>query len=109
MFLGNHTAALVAKWLLNEKILVSHLNFSNNNLQDSGLASLAMAIGLSSTIVFVDLSHNEFSPRCAPSIFQMIAFNQSIIQLKIGSLNKLGKNRLGREGGVALSRSFSQN
>ena len=65
MFLGLQTATLIAKWLIDEKIMVSHLNFKNNNLEDKGALALAMAISMSSTIVSVDLTQNQLSPRCA--------------------------------------------
>ena len=39
----------------------------------------------------------------------MVAFNNTVIDLKLGSLRKQGKNRLGKEGGYALSAAISQN
>ena len=41
MFLGTKTAALIAKWLIENSVDITHLLMSHNNLMDEGVFSLA--------------------------------------------------------------------
>ena len=85
MFLGVNTANLIARWLIEGSINVTHLLLTNNNIMDDGVHALAKAISINKSLVAVDLSHNSFTPRCAQAIFTMLATNQSIISLNLGS------------------------
>ena len=102
MFLGAATAALVAGWLLEDAVEVTHLLLGQNNLGDEGVSALARAIGRSKHLVVVDLSQNRVTPACAEAVFAMIATNQSIVSFNLGSDHGAQRNRLGREGCAAV-------
>ena len=55
MFLGTNTALLIARWLLENTINISHLLLSHNNFMDEGVFAIAEAICYNKTIVVVDL------------------------------------------------------
>ena len=75
MFLGVNTAQLIAKWLIESSINITHLLLTHNNLLDDGVFVLAKAISINKNLVCIDLSHNSFTPRCAQAVFNMIATN----------------------------------
>ena len=103
MFLGPITAKLIANWILRKQINISHLMLGQNNLGDAGLECLAVAISTSKTLVAVDLSQNAFTPRCSHFIAEIISRNSSIVDLNLGSLTGSNRNRLGKDGGLAIA------
>ena len=109
MFLGQITAGLLAHWLVAGLIDVSHLYLGQNNLGDLGFERLARAIALNKTIMFLDLSQNQFTPKCANSIIQVMCQNESIIDLNLGSITGSMRNRLGKDGGQAVAISMGIN
>ena len=56
MLMGTNVAKLIANWLLNDEIQVSHVLMPFNNLGDEGLYELARAISNNNTIVAVDFT-----------------------------------------------------
>ena len=75
MFLGTNTAKLIARLLMREEIDLTHLKMPYNNLGDDGMAALSHAISANKTLVYVDLRQNSITPRCARSIYIMLAKN----------------------------------
>ena len=109
MFLGTNTAKLIARLLMREEIDLTHLKMPYNNLGDDGMAALSHAISANKTLVYVDLRQNSITPRCARSIYIMLAKNVSIITLKLGSMKGSMRNRLGKEGCIGLANAFRRN
>ena len=103
MLMGTNVAKLIANWLLNDEIQVSHVLMPFNNLGDEGLYELARAISSNNTIVAVDFTQNSLTPRCAGALFCMLATNDSIISFSIGSYKGPERNRLGHEGCYAIA------
>ena len=58
---------------------------------------------MSKSLVCVDLSQNQITPRSAPIVSQILTENNSIIDLNLGSLQGSERNRLGKDGGIALA------
>lgn len=86
---------------------ITHLNLSTNSLGDSGLDRLAPAIGMNKSLVFVDLSQNSFTPKCAYSVAQILTQNDTIVDLNLGSIIGANRNRIGQEGGLAIAYGIS--
>jgi Ran GTPase-activating protein (RanGAP) involved in mRNA processing and transport len=86
---------------------VAHLLLSQNNLGDKGLEKLANAIANSKTLIRVDLSQNAFTPRSAYSIAEILSQNESIIDLNLGSIQGSQRNRMGKDGGLAIAYGLS--
>ena len=86
MFLGAITATLIAKWMMLGQIDITHLLLGQNNLGDLGLEKIAPAICLNKALISVDLSQNQFTPRSAHFIAQILTENHSIIEFNIGSM-----------------------
>ena len=86
MYLGAIAASLIAKWLMLGHIDITHLLLGQNNLGDLGLEKIAPAICLNKTLISVDLSQNQFTPKSAHFIAQILTENHSIIDFNIGSL-----------------------
>ena len=103
MLLGPHSAELLASWILRKEIDITHLLMSYNDLGDEGLYHLAHAISCCRTLVVVDLAQNSATPRCAGALFKMISTNESVVTLSIGSYKGSQRNRLGREGCLAIA------
>ena len=76
---------------------------------DVGVAAIANAIACSTSLVTVDLSMNSLSPRCAQEIYRIISQNSSIFSLNIGSSSACQRNRIGKEGAIAIANGFMQN
>ena len=70
---------------------------------------LAPALAVSKQIVAVDLSQNGLTPKSAASISGIVSQNDSIIDLNLSSMQGAQRNRLGKEGGLALAYGFSHN
>lgn len=54
--IGANTAKLISRWIMAEKIDISHLLLSQNNIGDAGVEVLAPALAMNQTIIAVDLS-----------------------------------------------------
>ena len=109
MMIGPQTAQLLSEWIIDERIDITHLLLSKNNLGDEGISKLAEAIALSKSIVCVDFAQNGLTPKCAKSIQMIICNNESLVDLNIGSIKGANRNRLGHEGGLAVAKGFYQN
>ena len=109
MLLGTNTAKLLASWMIRKEIDITHLLMPFNNLEDDGLCELAHAISCSKTLVVVDLAQNSITPRCAGALFKMISTNESIVTFNVGSFRGPERNRLGREGCLAIADAFRSN
>ena len=86
MFLGVKSANLIARWLIAEKIDVTHLLLGQNNLGDEGLETMASVLMMKKSIVVVDFSQNGFTPKSASAIAGILSRSESIVDLNIGSI-----------------------
>lgn len=85
MMLGRQSAQLIAQWLITEAISISHLLLAENNLCDEGVNELKYALASSKTLVVVDLAMNNLTQKAAPYLRHILALNQSIYTLNLGS------------------------
>ncbi len=74
---------------------------------DKSLEKLALALAQNKTLIKVDLSQNAFTPRCAASIAEILSQNESIVNLNLGSVQGSQKNRLCKDGGLAIAYGLS--
>jgi len=68
---------------------LTQLLFSKNKFAVSGISRLAAALGMSRTVVHVELAHCEISPGCGAALGSMLADNRSIKTLVL-AWNRLG-------------------
>ena len=109
MLIGPVTAALLARWILSGSIDITHLILAKNNLGDEGLEKLTTALSVNKTIVAVDMSQNCLTPKSAQMIAHIISSNEAIVDLNLGSFQGSMRNRLGKDGGLAIAYGFSMN
>ena len=109
MFLGLKSAQLIARWLIADKIDITHLLLAQNNIGDEGLETMASVLMMKKTIVVVDFSQNGLTPKSASSIAGILSRSESIVDLNIGSIQGSNRNRLCKDGALALAYGFSLN
>ena len=64
---------------------------------------------MNKSIVAIDLSQNALSPKSAAPIALILSHNNSIIDLNLGSTQGANRNRMGKDGTLALSYGFGLN
>lgn len=109
MFLGVHSAQLISRWIITEHVDITHLNLAQNKLGDMGLEHLAPALAVNKYLILIDLSQNGLTPKSSHCIAFILSKNNSIIDLNLGSIQGSNRNRIGKDGGVAISYGFSLN
>jgi len=102
LFLGPRSASLLAFWIRTEQIDITHLNLSWNNLGNNGVYNLSVSICSSRSLVSVDISQNGLTPRAASAFYDMLAMNQSLIEVNFGSIGGSYRNRFNRDFAMAF-------
>jgi hypothetical protein len=96
LFLGEKCASLIAEWIRSREIEITRLDLGSNNLGDKGVYNISRAVCQSDSIYYLNLSQNGLSKKCAHQLYEMLRFNESVVQLEIGSVVGANPNRLGR-------------
>ena len=97
MLLGSNSAQLIYDWIHLKQVEISHLDLSFNKLDDDGIKLLAPAIAKQKSIISLDLRQNKISQRCSNAFYTMLADNESLVELNLGSIASSYPNRLMRE------------
>lgn len=64
------------------------------------------ALATSKTLVVVNLAMNNITPKSGYTMFEVLSSNNSIYNLNIGSFSGAQRNRLGKEGAMAIAAGF---
>lgn len=107
--LGPESAAVLSKILMLNKDGFCHLDISNNNLTNKGVAKILEGVCAIDTLVSLDLGSNDITNEGNSLLFRALQGHPSLASLTIANHDRMHRNRMGTQACIELRELLQAN